>query len=629
MDTNTLVRLVRAYCYAVAPYLCIFLALPGPRGPFAARLAVGLAAANAGFILVATLAAHVSLTMYQTAHPAIALVAVLCLLYRWRQAGWHVPPLKLEGPALVTTAIVLLAFAVRLMPMLLGGETLGGGDARFHNILARKVLLSGRLARDWLPFADIGVMYPQGVHTFAAFLAVAARCSAHEALNFMFPVAGALTTALIYLVAGLVFGSHRSAAWAAVCYAFLAVWGSLDLFRWGGLPNAMGMLILCLMLLAILGYARPGPGAEPVTAPTTERSRVPPEPGAEPVTAPTTERSRVPLRLVGTSLCLPAILLTHHYTLIVAVILLVSVAVFTADQKLRRFVASSAGLGLLLSAPLLAMHYFRFLGGIRSTGVLVFREPVRTAPFYLLHMGPGLVALFVCAILVARKSSWTSRQLCVLAWFAGLFAAFVFLEYFCRAGVLLATGGKDCFACLTPSRMVTNMVYPMSILCGAVPASKLWQKYRKSLVGGLAVLAVATGATVVRDQIGVGVFREFRAAAKWLAGQTPQNAMIVGSAPHLEYIAWRETSHPPLPASEQRDHPSLRRKREMTSFDAWLKWERDTGRSVYFIVPQGAARPAGLNELFTNRKVSILSTQEKREARPPQSPMMHFQGRHR
>ena len=576
MSTHVIARLVRAYCYAIAPYLCLYLALPHKRDEPGAKLVFGIIAANAAFILTATLVAEVSMNLYYVLHPILAAAGAALLIYRWRLSGWKKPELDVSAPVIVALVIIVLAFAVRLAPILLGGESLGGGDARFHNILAKKLISTGRLCRDWLPFADVGVMYPQGSHTLVVFLAAAARCPVHLALNFMFPVVGALSAAAVYLLARLLFRSDTAAAWSSCCYAFLAVWGSLDLYRWGGLPNAMGMLILCALLLTILGH---GPSRS------------------------------VPAAL-GAALLIPAILVTHHYTLIVAAIMLASIALFTADGKLRRFTILAAVLGALIALPLLVLHYLRFLGSVGKTNVLVYREPIRTALFYLQHMGPALVAAFVCAMFLARKARWTAEQLAVLAWFTGLFAAFVFLEYIYRGAVLLFTRGADCFSCLTASRMITDMVYPMSILCGAVTVSRQWKKYRRLWVSGLVLLSIATSALVCRAQIDVGVFPELRAAARWLCRHSDPNAMIVGSMPYVEYLAWRETSDPPLPASEQRNHRSVRWKREMGSFDAWLEWERTSRRPVYFVLPTGMDHPPFLNQVFSNKEVTIVTTQE-------------------
>jgi len=605
-DPQLLVRLARAYCYAIAPYLCLYLALPHKRGGIAERLVPGLAVANAAFILTATLVCELSFNLYHVAHPAIAAVGVALLLYRWRLSGWAKPEMNTSPSVYIFLGIVLLAFAVRLVPILAGGESLGGGDARFHNLLARKIVVGGKLSEDWTPFADIGVMYPQGTHTFVAFLAVGARCSVHHALNFLFPVVGALTTAVIYVLARALFRSDGAAAWSSACYAFLAAWGSLDLYRWGGLPNGFGMLALCTMLYLLLEHG--------CSTRTYEESVIPDKACPEPVER--TEGSQVP-KALAIAILVPSILLTHHYTLIVAGIMLVSVALFTADAKLRGFTLLAAVLAAVLAAPLLFLHYVRFVGGLGETGVLVFREPIRTVLFYAQHMGPGLVAMFACALVLARKAKWNTGQVAVLAWFTGLFAAFVSLEYICRGVVLAATGGADCFSCLTPSRMATDMVYPMSILSGAVVTCNAWKKHAKLWTAGIVVLGIATSGMAVRDQLRVGVFPEYRAAAQWLRRHSRQNAMIVGNLPHLEYLSWRETSAPPLPASEQRNHPSVTWKREMDSFDSWLEWERTNRRPVYFVLPPHERGPASLNELFFNGHVRIISTREPPKAVEP------------
>ncbi|MCK5849483.1 MAG: hypothetical protein KAH23_01110, partial [Kiritimatiellae bacterium] len=430
-----------------------------------------MAVGTVGLVLVSTITAQYSLDFYYKIHFLALALSLTAIVYQYLRTGLPPVPRPSSTYGLIS-AVLLLALAVRLIPMMIGGESLGAGDARFHNILAQKILLNGHISSSWSPFAQIDIMYPQGTHVLIAFLANIAHCSVHNVFNFLFPITGMLTTGMIYLIARSVFNSHRSAIWSATCYAFLALWGSLDYYRWGGLPNAIGMLFLCIIVLNLLNYQKP-------------------------------DKHNTFTSLLIASVCIPAILLTHHYTLIVITIVLISGGLFTANRRIRTATFGTLLTGMIFSAPLLIPHYFKFIHGLSETSVLVFREPMRTILFYINNMGLVFVTVFILAMLTARKTAWNAKQLFIFAWLAGLFSSFIFLEYIYRAGVLIATQGKDCFSCMTSSRMITNMVYPMSILCGFIPTSPLWKMHQKRWITALCIVALGTSITVTHKQIGV------------------------------------------------------------------------------------------------------------------------------
>ena len=159
---------------------------------------------------------------------------------------------------------------------------------------------------------------------------------------------------------------------------------------------------------------------------------------------------------------------------------------------------------------------------------------------------------------------------------------------------------------MTPSRMVTDMVYPMSILCGWFPLSNRWESNHRRWTAAFAIVAAGTSLLTMRLHTETGVFPEFRQAGLWLRENAPQNAMLAGGFPHMEYLSQLESADPPLPASEQRKHPDIAWKKEMTSFGEWMEWQTRTGRPVYFVMPSGKEHPRGFKEVFSNRRVSIV-----------------------
>jgi hypothetical protein len=577
MNLLTLLRLALAAAYAVLPYLCLLLALPASaHGKALPRrgLLADLVSAAALFCAAATTVSVFSFDFYRALHSVLLAVAVPLAAWRaWRSADASAPaPVRRDA---MVWFLIAAAFLVRFLPVFFSTEALGGDDARFHNVLAQKILLQRSLPAAWYPFASIPVTYPLGSHATAAFLADVAQCPVHHAVSFLIVLVGALSVGMIFLLAREVFQSADSALFAAVCYGFMASWGSLDYYRWGGLPNALAMLFLCSLALRFVAS----------------------DPAGE-------------TRILGSVLAgleILAIALTHPYTAAVAALLLVSCAWFAVRRRARAAVLAAAGIGVLFCAPHLAVILVGRGGGLAYTSAFVFREPALTILDLVAGMGPGLVAAFAVAVGTAWRKSWTPAQLALLGWFAGLFAAFVLLEYGYRAASLLLTSGRDMFTALTPSRLATDMVYPMSILCGFLPASPLWVSRRRA-IALLAALAAAIACTAAWwRQTGVGPSLEQRRAAAWIRENTPAHCLLAGGFPHLEYLAWRETATPPLPATEQRKHPSVAWKTTLRTAGDWLAWERKTERPVFFVAPYGTPRSALLERTYANLEIEILA----------------------
>lgn len=581
MNPETLIRLLLAYAYAITPYAAFFLAIVKKREDLGIgrQLLIGTAGGTAAFCIVSTLTARVDTHIYARMHPVLLVLGIAILLAaRVRASSNAATSWRLQRSNMAVIVLMMLALAVRLAPMLMGGESLGGDDARFHNILAQGIIENGMLPTTWEPAASIRVMYPRGTHVLVAFLATSADCEVHHAFNALLAISGMMTTGIIYLLASAAFNSRKSAIFAATTYGFIAYWGSLDYYRWGGLPNSLGMLFLCLLTLGILS--------------NTQGSKV--------------ERS---IKAAGAAVCFLAILLCHHYTLLVTILTLVAMFLFTANKSLRIATFMAAGLGAVVCTPFMINDYFKFSGGVGETSIFVFREPIIHIWTCAQEMNPILVLFFATAIFIANKRTWNFSQLAILSWLTALFVTFVALEYAYRFWTIIASHGTDCYTCLTPSRMATNMVYPMSILCGFIPLSPFWNRHTGACILSVVLSAIVTSIATVFVQSNVGVMPNVREAAAWIRNTTPLDAMIVGSLPHIEYLSWRETSLPPLPASEQREHNSVTWKRSMRAPASWLKWQETSGRSVYFLMPPHEGGPAGTDRVFSNQLVAIYSVQ--------------------
>ncbi|MFO7870739.1 MAG: hypothetical protein R6V03_04830 [Kiritimatiellia bacterium] len=575
MELTSVFRLSLAYCFTILPYM-IFLvpALSRVQGT-PARLFTAASGATALACLFLTAASSFNVSAYYRLHSAILAGGVVLLIFRFAARKSAVLP-RWTGTDSGLTVLVLAACAVRLLPIVLGNESMGGGDARFHNILARSILIERRLPGDWLPFAPVPVNYPLGTHALTAFLAETAGVEVHDSFNFLFPVAGALTVAVIYALGLEIFNRRKCAFFAAAAYGFLPFWGSLEYYRWGGLPNALAMLFLCTVLLAVLRAFRSGKGG----------------------------------RLRGSaaaSVLLASVAVTHHYTLIAGAILITAGIIFTDDRNLRKVLIWTACGGLLLSLPALLTPYALYPSRFSGTSIMMFEEPLIGISHMIMRSNPLLATLFVAALAATRRTTWTVSQLLIYAWFGGLLAAFICLEYFYRGLILALTGGSQWFTCLTPSRMATDLVYPAGLLSGFVPLTGFWRKHRGMLMPLLITGALVSSAASVRNQYNAGVSPHENEASRWIEANTPPDSFVIGNLPHLEYLSWRETSNPPLPASEQRRDPRVTWRKEIRTVEGWLDWSETSGRRVYFIFGRGNRLPDNLRAVFSNEAVIIAS----------------------
>jgi hypothetical protein len=309
------------------------------------------------------------------------------------------------------------------------------------------------------------------------------------------------------------------------------------------------------------------------------------------------------------ALSVVAVTLVHHYSFLTTILSLVASLLFAPSRKSRRVVLQFLVAGLLASLPLWVRHYLSFLDEVHTTSVLLFREPPLTLWFVLQSLNPAFVVSFATAQILTRRLPATSPRLLILAWLVCQLGAFVSLEYLYRGGSLLWTGGEDCYTAFTPSRMLSNLAYPMSILCGALALAlpSLGSVLRRC---GMALfLAAALGPVgyVWQQQKNVGVEAEALQAGLWLRANTPNDAFVVGSTSHLAYTAWRATSHPPLPASEPREDPKVSWRKQMGSLDDWLQWARREHRPIYFVEANGRPPPPFLREVYSGEKLKIYS----------------------
>jgi len=418
----------------------------------------------------------------------------------------------------------------------------------------------------------VPVAYPQGAHALLGVLAEMSGRPAHQALNFMMLMGVVLTAGAIYALALRVFRNRSKALVAMAAYAFLASWCSLDYPRWGGLSNLLGMLACVLVWMLLLADGR----------------------------------AARPWFLFGLAGWLAlSIVVTHHYSLIVMVLVAGAIALAVPSRRLRLRIAGAALSAGVLSAPVLVLHYLKSMAGIGNTSVFVFREPFTGLGTVVGGLGPGLLGVVGLAVFMERHRiarSW--RRQSVLAAVTALFGAFVCLEYGYRAVVIACSGGKEAFTALTPDRMASDLVYPLSVLAGGVLPVRRGRR-RQLTVMAVVLLAGATYGFHLPQLIESGRDPAAVEAAVFVRDKLPDNILVVGAISHLEYIAWRQTTDPPLPASEQRNHPELLERRRPRSLDEWLRFAQASDRPICLVFPRSEPAMPGLRPVFENATYSL------------------------
>jgi hypothetical protein len=413
--------------------------------------------------------------------------------------------------------------------------------------------------------------YPVGSHIFIAETARFTHTPVHVVFKDLFPVLACLTTLSMYCVALRILRSRQAAWYAAVVYSFLAVWGSLDYYRWGGLPNLLGMLFLLALVEA--AFAQQGR-----------------------------------FSVVLFALLLASLIVTHHHSALCAAVLFLGYGSFVALLGRRLAgtawtMASGFALGGLLSfVPLLG--YLRGASDVGRTSVLQFYEPFISLGDAVLDLGVPLAILGSLGTIALFRAQRRPETLFLAFWITALFAAFVLLEYVYRFGVYLFEG--EFYTALTPSRFLTDLAYPLSV-AAAYPLREVVQQFKRP-VAPLAFLAasLAWAFFPIRAQCDEADAEMDVAAFQWIAANTEKNAFVVSDSRWAPYFTWREGAYTPLPASEARNDERIQDKRRLLLSDGRtaVAFSRASRRAVYVIAPVRQP-PLGLLEVYRGERSTI------------------------
>ncbi len=416
--------------------------------------------------------------------------------------------------------LLLLALALRLLPTFFHTYP-RGWDPYFHLLLAGKILTSGAHITDWLPYETIPLNYPTGSHLLLAALARITQAPLHELFKPLLALGGALTVAQVFALVSVSSGDRRLAILSAAAYAFLPMYGSLGYYRWGGLPNLLGMLLL---LGALTTLAR---------APAPRH------------------RFLLPIFFVG--ICL----INHHVlasAVLVCLILLAALALMPA-QRPRAFSLFQAALISLIPGGLYFLPRLKSGYSVLDTGLLQYGEPVHTASAILSKVGHGYVLLVLggAGLLLVqhlrRRDTAPKVGRVLLLSCAGLVLLFCLFEYGGRTLSLHLLGRP--IAPFTPSRFLTDAIPLMAVFAGLLlHRIRIPPRRGPVLALGLVLLLALENAPHYRGYFKQVVAPAQAAAYQWIRANTPPDTAVLDRHIHAAYISGRAASNTPIPTSE-------------------------------------------------------------------------------
>jgi len=296
----------------------------------------------------------------------------------------------LKGHALPFCLLLLVLFVSEALPTFLTNRP-PGWDPAFHALIARKVLLAGGLVKDWLPFENIDLNYPQGLHVWIAILAKLARTDVHIAFLALQLYVQVLACLLVYLLGEKIFKDVGLAIFAMGSYGLLAKFGSFySYFQWGGLATGLGMLLFLVLIFSLL--------------------------------------SEGPRFLTLGALCLGTCAMVHHLSALMIAWVLVFYCVLSLCTKEDRPVAIRAVkivfLSGILYAPFLLPYALNILS-IGDTHALRFVEE-RFTPIWSVvqKLGPVFCLAAVAGLVAFLKGAPTKEGRFLLVWVVALVFGF-------------------------------------------------------------------------------------------------------------------------------------------------------------------------------------------------------------
>jgi hypothetical protein len=469
------------------------------------RWATGSSLGLAMAVYVASALSHVDLRAF---YPAWGIVALVCFVI------WIKSPSQIAsggvGSIQIWMGLVLLLVGVSRFGMALPRVLPAGPlDPTFQMILSKQIQITHHAINRW-PFANIPLNYPTGSNVLVVVLSEISRLPLHTTFKDLIPLLGVLTTAQMYVFARRMTDNSLMALYSAAIYGLWAWFGSIDYFRWGGLPNELAMLLFITML-CIGGWSR---GATLVMA-----------------------------------ICFAAAVLVHHHVMVVSSCILVLIIAWQSfHKKPWRHLANAMIAGLLIDAFFL-VPYALHLANFRATGMVISGEPLLPLLELAPQFGYALVCLAVVGVVLCVARKIPCPPVVGIASFA-LLVMFVTGEDIFP--LVLRALHRTAFTFFTPSRFLTDLNYFLPVFA----AGAILFLQRRIRIPQWVVMLFVLAAPLADYPRWIEMFglreldHEVLRACDWIQHNTQANTIVDDPEAWMTYLCWREPSHIALPVSE-------------------------------------------------------------------------------
>jgi len=440
---------------------------------------------------------------------------VAAAAYGWLKRRQIRSALSLPEGSKWLLAVLGLAAILRFLPLPFH-QYPRGWDPYFHLLLVEKILSASGHIQDWLPFEDIPLRYPIGSHLLLAALSRLSTLPSHAAFKLLLALLGTLTCAQVYALVRSSTRDRQVALFSTAAFGFLALLGSLDYYRWGGLANLLGLYIL-LGVLSVL---------------STEFDK--------------RMAGLLPFFFVGLGLC-------NSHVLAAAVLVLGPVLIFLFANKASRgrawVLLAAAGLTLAVDAILLLPG---LLGqdSMRGTGLFLYGEEPYTVQKIIADVGlPYVLLTLLGGVLWAlRRAAFPVGGVLLVA-NAAMLVLFVGFEYGGRA-LTQHLLQKD-IAPFTPGRFLTDAIPLLAVFPGLMLA---WLQRRTKLRAGAWLLAILLLAALNLPYY-CAFFKPvipppYVEAYQWIRRNTSPDTVVLARHFHAPYLTGRACSNTPIPSSE-------------------------------------------------------------------------------
>jgi len=440
-------------------------------------------------------------------------------IYIWRKPR---PPVRQTNDSSDPRwmAVVLLLVAITRYAVALPDILPMGVDPPIFLILAQKIQLAQHAARDWLPFDSAALNFPAGAPTLVAILSSICGLPVQVVFKDLMPMLGVLGTAQVYVFTGRATNATRAGLYAAMAYGTWVGLGSIDFYKWGGMPNEIAILLFLASLSAWL------------------------------------EESAGPARLAATSVLYAAAILSHHHTQLASAGVLVTAVAWMLSRAPYRRAAVMLILSVLAALALdgfFLVSYLPRIAVLGHTSALYSEWPMSFITL-VLYMGTPFVLTALAGMAFCARRRFSECHPVVMCACAALLGMFVICEYLLPP--LHAPPLRRHWVAFTPSHFLNDLPCFLAVYAG-IAAAVVQTRLRLPTAAVMAMMllpAVSAFDAWSAQAAGSGVSPDFVEACQWIRQNTSPDSIIRGNR-WGQYLAWRRGEEFNLPDSEVNDDP--------------------------------------------------------------------------